>query len=247
MAVLRSEKYRQRNGDDILKVITKPTKAFPEGAYFYCDASDEELVRRYTWGLRSQKEPYVVAHIGSRDNQQTLYFHQEKARNKLENYPDYINHINGIEFDNVNQNLDKVTNQQNQWCRISKGYLIAGRRFQPHVRINSQQIYAKRTRTEVEAIQSVYQLELQHEDYRYEFIKDRRNDLDLLDMERTGQISEEEAVYHHVCRYADNAWYYHRYNLADYFKDNHLKIPTFFTDTDGYMIHSVTGQRLCPL
>lgn len=48
MAVLRSEKYRQRNGDDVLKVLVKPTKVFPEGAYFYCDAIDEELVRSYT-------------------------------------------------------------------------------------------------------------------------------------------------------------------------------------------------------
>ena len=33
-------------------------------------------------------------------------------------------------------------------------------------------------------------------------------DLDILDLERTGQISEEEAIYRHVLRYAaDNAWY----------------------------------------
>ena len=41
MAVLRIEKYRQKNGNDVLKVILKPTQRFPEG-YFYCDASDEE-------------------------------------------------------------------------------------------------------------------------------------------------------------------------------------------------------------
>lgn len=31
MSVLGSEKYRQKNGIDILKVLLKPTKNFPEG------------------------------------------------------------------------------------------------------------------------------------------------------------------------------------------------------------------------
>ena len=48
MAVERIEKYRQKNGEDVLKVILKPTKNFPDG-YFYCDSTDEKLVRSYTW------------------------------------------------------------------------------------------------------------------------------------------------------------------------------------------------------
>ena len=165
----------------------------------------------------------------------------------LDEYPNYINHINGVEFDNVNQNLDKVTNQQNSWARPSRGYLIAGRSFQPHVAVNSRQIHAKCTRTEVEAIQLAYQLELQYEDYRYDFLKDRRKDADILNLERTGRISEEEAVYHHVCRYADNAWFYYRYNLTEYFRDNRLKVPDYAIDEEGYMTHPITGQKLCPL
>ena len=242
MAVLRIEKYRQKNGNDVLKVILKPTQRFPEG-YFYCDASDEELVRSYTWRLMTQKHPYVRA-----DSYQTLRFHREKAHNILDYYPDYINHINGIEFDNVNQNLDKVSQQQNNWCKVSKRYAIVGRSFVPLIGINSQKIYAKCVKTEAEALQSVYQLELQYEDYHYDFLKDRRHDLDLLDMERTGQISEEEAIYRHVCHHAlDNAWYYYRYNLADYFTDNRLKVPDYATDIDGYMTHPITGQKLCHL
>ena len=247
MAVLNIEKYRQKDGNDILKVIIKSTKTFPEGAYFYADACDEELVRQYTWFLQSQKEPYVVAHCQSYTDKK-IRFHQEKANNISDEHPDCINHVNGIEFDNINMNLDKVTNQQNQCARPSRGYVIAGRSFRPHIAVNSQQIYNKCVRTEVEAIQSVYQLELQYEDYRYDFLKDRRKDLDILDLERTGQISEEEAVYKHVLRHAaDNAWYYYRYNLAEYFANNHLKVPAFSTDSDGYMTHLVTGQRLCPM
>ena len=177
-----------------------------------------------------------------------MYFHQEKACNILDNYPDYINHVNGVEFDNVNQNLDKVTNQQNQYARPTKGYKIAGRSFQPLIMVNSRHICTKCTRTEVEAIQSAYQLEVDYEDYRYDFLKDRRKDNDILDLERTGKISEDEAIYHHVCRHAsNNAWYYYRYNLTEYFTDNHIPVPAFSTDSDGFMTHSITGQRLCPM
>ena len=226
------------------KVILKPTQRFPDG-YFYCDASDEKLVRNYTWRLQSQKEPYVVAYY--RDMGQ-LRFHREKAHNILDDYPDYINHINGIEFDNINMNLDKVSQQQNIWCAPSRGYVIAGRSFEPRIKVNHQQIRAKCTRTEVEAIQSAYQLEMQYEDYRYDFLKDRRKDIDILDLERTGKISEDEAIYRHVLRYAsDNAWYLYRYNLFDYFADNGIPIPSYALDSEGFMIHSITGQRLCPI
>ncbi len=120
MAVERIEKYRQKNGEDVLKVILKPTKNFPDG-YFYCDASDEKLVRSYTWHLFNKKQPYVVADFRNNYSHQILQFHQEMAHNKLEHYLDCINHINGIEFDNVDRNLNPVTNQQNQWCRASRG------------------------------------------------------------------------------------------------------------------------------
>lgn len=248
MAVLEIEQYRQKNGNDVLKVILKSTKLYPEGAYFYADACDEELVRRYTWCLQNQKHPYVITNIGGRDSRQTLLFHQEKACNILDEYPDCINHVNGIEFDNANINLDKVSQQQNCWARPSKGYSIDGRSFVPKIVVNSRLIWAKCVRTEVEAIQSAYLLEMQYEDYRYNFLKDRRKDLDILDLERTGKISEDEAVYRHVLRHAaDNAWYVYRYNLFEYFRDNHLKVPDYAIDGEGYMTHLVTGQRLCPL
>ena len=152
-----------------------------------------------------------------------------------------------VEFDNVDRNLDPVTSQQNNWYKVSKGYSFTGRSFRPYVRVDSHNIYAKCMRTEVEAIQSAYQLEVTHENYRYDFLKDRRNDLDILDLERTGQISEDEAVYRHVLRYADNAWYIFRYNLFDYFADNHIPVPLYTLDSDGFMVHHITGQRLCPL
>ena len=68
-----------------------------------------------------------------------------------------------------------------------------------------------------------------------------------MDLERTGQISEDEAVYRHVLRYADNAWYLYRYNLFEYYKDNNIPIPVYAIDDEGFMTHHITGQRLYPL
>lgn len=248
MAVLEIEKYRQKNSDDVLKVMLKSTKLFPKGAYFYADTSDEELVRQYTWCLNSQKQPYIRANGYDYRGTQKKLFHQEKAFNILNYYPDYINHIDMVEFDNVNMNLDVVTKQQNQWYVQSKGYAIDGRSFVPKITVNSQQVYTKYVHSEVEACQVAYQLEIAYEDYRYDFLRDRRKDIDLLDLERTGKISEEEAVYRHVLRHAaDNAWYVYRYNLFDYFNEYHVPIPSYSIDFDGYMVHPITGQRLCPL
>ena len=248
MAVKGIENYRQKNGNDVLKVILKSTKVFPEGSYFYCDSCDEELDKNYTWGLMKQKQPYVVAIIGSHYSRQFLSFHQEKSFNILSYHPDYINHIDGVEFDNTNMNLDVVNQQQNQWCRPTKGYGIVGRSFRPYVKVSSHLIHAKCVRTEVEACQIAYQLEVTYEDYRYDFLRDRRKDIDLLDLERTGQISEEEAIYRHVLRHAaNNAWYVYRYNLFDYFNEYRIPIPKYTLDFQGYMTHPITGQRLCPL
>ena len=137
MAVECIKEYRQKNGEDVLKVILKLTKNFPKG-YFYCDASDKELVKSHTWFLLTQKQSYVVAHSGSSYNQQTLRFHREKAFNISDEYPDCINHVNGIKFDNANINLDVVTVQQNLWARQSRGYGIVGRSFQPKIMVDSQ-------------------------------------------------------------------------------------------------------------
>ena len=115
MAVLNIEEYRQQNGDDILKVLLKPTKNFPDG-YFYCDAIDEELVRSYTWCLL-KKHPYIVAHSQG-SHRRTLYFHQEKACNILDNYPDYINHVSDLKkFEKKDAMMILIASVDNHACR----------------------------------------------------------------------------------------------------------------------------------
>ena len=78
--------------------------------------------------------------------------------------------------------------------------------FQSKLVINRQDSESKCFNNEYDAIVFRYALEQKYyNDYNYNFLLDRVIDLDILDLERTGQISEEEAIYRHVLRYADNA------------------------------------------
>ena len=186
-----------------------------------------------------------------------LLFHQELAYKYLGYYPDYIDHINGIAYDNTDINLNVVTNQQNAFNRPSRGYTYNSdyKYFQAYTKLNYKTLNPYScVHSEVEACQLAHLVEtdylrniLKEDYYIYDFLKDRRNDLDILDLERTGVISEEEATYRHVIRYAkDNAWYYYRYNLEQYFKDNHIPVPDFSLDEQGFMRHPITNQLLCP-
>lgn len=256
MAVIKKEQYRQKDGTDILKVYTKPTSKFPEGSnYFYADAKDEDIVDSYDWSLFRNRKNIAIIY---RRRDVCYSLHRDLAFKYLGYYPDYIDHINGVDFDNTDKNLNIVTNQQNLYNRPVKGYKITSNIhliFKARLKINYVDCLPfSSVATEVEACQLQYLVEtdylrgiLKDDYYMYNFLKDRRNDLDILDLERTGQISSDEAIYKHVVRYAsDNAWYYYRYNLEQYFKDNHLKVPDYKLDEQGYMIHPVTGKKLCP-
>lgn len=255
MAIQEIKEYRQKDGIDILKVITKSTKLLPEGGYFYCDTENIDLVEKYNWYVE-----YKLFCVTYRTNdyfyRKHLLFHQELAYKYLGYYPDYIDHINGIAYDNTDINLNVVTNQQNAFNRPSRGYTYNSdyKYFQAYTKLNYKTLNPYScVHSEVEACQLAHLVEtdylrniLKEDYYIYDFLKDRRNDLDILDLERTGVISEEEATYRHVIRYAkDNAWYYYRYNLEQYFKDNHIPVPDFSLDEQGFMRHPITNQLLC--
>ena len=262
MSVQKIEEYRQKDGTDILKVYCKPTSKFPKGSNcFYVDVEDKDIVDSYTWLLNKvAKNTYVSTRTrkGSVCNLRILKLHQGLAYKYLGYYPDYIDHINGVGLDNVDSNLNVVTQQQNCFNKQSRGYIInfPCNSFTARIVIMGRPIFLySSVHLENEVCQLQYKLETDYlrsvfEDdyYMYDFLQDRRNDLDILDLERTGIISAEEATYRHVIRYAkDNAWYYYRYNLEQYFRDNHIPVPDFDLDEQGFMIDKITRKKLCPL
>lgn len=269
MAVEKIEEYKQQNGVDILKVILKPTAKFPEGSnFFYAPADAIGLVRQYTWflGAHRKNQVYVIAHDNDstyyetgRCHQDTIQFHTKL----FEYYNNYvwqgdIDHRDLVEYDNTDQNLEPVTRQQNKLNVFSRSYHIDIRlnpaSFTAKFGIDGKSYYpynSVRNEAEVCNLQNYLekvwlQEKLGTQYYMFNFLKYRRGSEDILDLERTGVISEEEATYRHVMKYANNAWYYLRYGLQDYFQQYHIPVPKYKIDEVGFMRHPVTNQLLCP-
>ena len=250
MAVQRIEHYTQQDGRRILKVILKPTKKYPNG-YFYVDICFEDLVRSRSWHINPRG--YVVSAIGFHNNRRKSLLHKEIAFRCLGRYPNYIDHENGLEFDNIGANLTEVTSQQNSRNKRSRGYLIGricksdGSQFQPKITLNEKNIRDTSVRREDEACIKQFQFEsTNYSDYNYDFLKDRRGDADIVDLERKGIISTDEATFRHVMRYAENnAWYVWRFNLFDYFAEHGVPIPVYSLNKEGRMVDEY-GQILCP-
>lgn len=232
---------------DVLKVILKPTKNFPEGRnYFYCNASARELVDEYTWVLYNDRCCIYAIRINCVG---TTPFHCAYAElYGIDNVK--IDHINGVGMDNRDVNLNVVDFYQNNRNRASKGYVYQSRdgKFVVKLTLDKTKKYIGTYSNEYDALKSAYRS--RHEyytDYDYNFLLDRKNDLDILDDELTGKITTEEATFRHVMRYAkDNAWYVYRYGLEEYFNSRGIQIPTFELDSKGYMIDTITKERLCP-
>lgn len=255
MSVIRVEEYTMKNSEKVLKVILKPTKNFPEGKnFFFTDDNDvtRELIENYTWFLQqNNKNIYIKVITGTLNTgRKTLYFHQEYALKLLGYYPDYIDHINLLSIDNRNYNLNVVTNQQNIRNKPSKGYKFSVKynHFQPYYRLNYKLYVRGSYKSEPEALLATYKLRQEvYSDYNYDFLLDRREDIDIVDLELTGQISTEEATYLHVKKYvSNNPWYVYRYNLFDYCQAHNIVIPDFIFDKQGFMIDPITKSRLCP-
>lgn len=237
--------------EDTLKVILKSTKKFPNG-YFYCDADAIDLVQSYSWFLdKKNKNIFVKAlkdipYIG----QKTIQFHREYADRILDYYPKYIDHINGLEIDNRDINLNVVNNQQNARNRPSAGYAFDAvyNVFRPNCILNHKVNYRDSYKIEPEALVATYFLRQEvYSDYNYNFLEDRRNFENLLDSEVKGVVSHEEANYLRAKKLIENnPWYVYRYNLFNYCKENKIVIPNFSLDKQGFMINPNTGLRLCP-
>lgn len=244
MSVISYENYNT----GVSKIILKPTKQYPEEHnFFYCDTKDLDIVESGLWQLSGNRVKCVES---SCYGIVRIFFHQALAFKYLNYHPDCIDHINGCSIDNTDENLNVVNQMQNVRNKKTQGYYYfeARHAFRPQIRIMGKAILPMCVKTEDVACIIQYELEKQYYfDYNYDFLLDRRNELDLVGLQYSGQITKEEAVFRHVMRYAqDNAWYVYRYNLFNYFKEYNVKIPTYVLDDRGFMRHPVTYKALNP-
>ena len=243
------ESYKTLQGDNVLKVFLTPTNNFPLGNnYFYTDDNTYTsiLLNNFTYRLsKSGKNEYVLMYKSGLDNDR---YHSEYFKEKLGYYPDCIDHINGCGQDNRFINLNQVSDKQNRRNTLTRGYTLEKGKFRVRLVFDSKTYHIGTFNNELDAIVAMYKARLTYySDYDYNFLLDRRGDKDILDLELTGKISAEEAIYKHVIRYAENnAWYYYRFGLEQYFKDNNISVPDFSINQDGFLVDSKTNQLLCP-
>lgn len=246
------QKFVQRDGLVVLKVWLSPTKAFPNGSFFYCEAKDYDLVLAYKhWCIYSQKQPYVQAGASVASAVSKYLFHVEVARKYLGHYPESVDHYNGIEFDCVDRpNLFSVSQEQNGRNKRSKGYKItASGSFCAYINLHGKKIFSNPAKTEVEALIDRSQLEKRYfSDYSYNFLADRRTDLDLLMYEREGQWTKEQVIREYLTRH-NNPWFFFRYDLREVYQQYGLPFPQegkdYWLASDGFMVNK-DGVRLVP-
>lgn len=245
------DEFTQKDGLEVLKVWLSPTKAFPNGSFFYCEARDKDLVLLHpSWGINSQKHPYIRG--ASKTSAVSNYlFHAEIARKYLGYYPEAVDHLNGLEFDCVNSlNLFSVSQEQNTRNKRSKGYSIKGAGdFRAKINLHGKEIYSNHTRTEVQALIDRSQLEKRYfSDYSYNFLEDRRTDMDLLMYEREGQWTKERVIREYLRRH-NNPWFFFRYDLREVYRQYGLPFPQegkdYWFDKSGFMVNK-DGVRLLP-
>ena len=247
------QRFTQKDGLEVLKVRLSPTPQFPNGAFFYCEAKDEDLVlTRPNWSICSQKHPYVKATASIASASSYYMFHVEIARKHLGYYPEAIDHFNGLEFDCVDSpNLFSVSTEQNGRNKRSKGYeLVGSSSFRATIRFYRDRIYSSYVRNEVEALIARSQLEKRYfSDYCYSFLADRRTDLDLLMHEREGQWTKEQVIREYLTR-RNNPWFFFRYDLREVYQQYGLPFPQegkdYWLDSEGFMVNK-NGVRLVPV
>lgn len=221
----------------ISKVYMKETKKYPWGKnYFYVNTEDLDLVCEEfrQWRFIGNKNhltyvwrdyPLGIKYHGLH---QYIYFAHTGE------FPETIDHINGVGIDNTFRNLRNGLESDNMMNRRTRGYSVC--------------VSSKYTWEEEMALAKSKEEECLRKAgyFVYDFFLDRRDELDLLDLEYTGEISHDEAVYRHVLRTAGvNAWYAYRYNLLDYMEEHDIKIPQY-THDGCRMVDINSGALLCP-
>lgn len=246
------QKFMQKDGLEVLKVWLSPTPQFPNGAFFYCEARDYDLVESHpNWSISDPKKPYVKATASIASAVSIYRFHIEVAKKYCSELSEAIDHYNGVEFDCVNRpNLFSVSAEQNSRNRRGRGYEITpSGSFSALIKIHGKKIRSNPVRTEVEALIDRSQLEKRYfSDYSYNFLEDRRTDMDLIMYEREGQWTKEQVIREYLTRH-NNPWFFFRYDLREVYQQYGLPFPQegkdYWIALDGFMVNK-NGIRLFP-
>lgn len=164
---------------NVLKVLLKPTRKFPNG-FFFCDADAITLVQNYSWCLqRINNNIYVVANsYGSH-----LYFQQVYAQQVLGYIPDNIDFYNlsGVDCRDCNLNvISKKSTYKNRPCQGYRYYSTLKNKFQVTIFDNYRFLDEVYCSNEFEAITTAYNMRSHYfKDYNYDFLRDRQHDFDI--------------------------------------------------------------------
>ena len=238
------KEFTQKNGEQILKVFLEPTYAFGLGNnYFYISPDRFKEIENEQLHLRWRNRLAVITKGQSYEQ----VFKELDFRNKV-----------GIDLSN--QNLKDTANVFDRNNEFNVGYQLRNgsyvptifilkdngvyRRYRPSGAFSKEdECCIEQSRLEREFIDPYEYLDTNYK--FFDFKEYRLDNLNILDLERTGRLSHDEAIYRHILTIKDNAWYYLRYGLEDYFKENKIPVPEYDIDADGRMIGK-NGKKLCP-
>lgn len=246
----RIERFTQKDGLRILKVFLKSNKIIPTGDFFYCEEKHEDFLARRSWFLTSGNRPSVARGVTSGISK-PLYLHQEIVRQEVGDSTVHADHRNCVKFDDVyEQNLFVATRSEIIHNRRRTGYSTLRNTFYPTVVYDAKKYVSHCVYSEVEALKEQVALEKRCcTGYRYNFLEDRRSDMDLLIGVREGVLTQDDATYLYLQRYARNPWFYFRYDLQEAFEYYGLREPEegvdFLKDSEGFMT-DLNGVRLVP-
>lgn len=155
----------------------------------------------------------------------------------------YVSHLNGLYQDNTLENLEIVSREQMLQMRPHQGYFIDINhymtRYLPQVKLDDGSI-VKGGVYDYEHEACLRQFELEVEFFgkkRFNFIDDRRFDMDLVDAVYQGNLTKEEAEKEHLRRWVSvNPWFAYRYNLFPKLKRYGIQVPSFRIDAMGAMV-----------
>lgn len=237
MELLKIEEY-----SEALKVFLKPTTTCPEGSnFFYCDKGMKSVILEgnlsFSTSYGSPRYPmlngvglhrYVKDTLGIKDV--------------------VVDHISGVTWDDCSCNLRVTDISGNAKNKRSIGVAYDGL-FKP-TGVARELLGDTSFKNEQKALIAVSHAEkalrLSGNFTGYNFLYDRRDDADLVDLVRTDRLSKEEELITYIKRYSNNAWYYYRY-IADLEEYKYLfDLDSVCLDEYGFLC-SLDGVVLSPL